>query len=164
MTIRLLLADDQAMVRGALVALLSLEPDLEVVAEVGRGDEVVAAALASRPDVCVLDYRMRRLKELGVNAIRCSHNAQDKRFYELCDELGFLVMDENRMFNTAPEHMDELVWLVRCHRNHPSIILWSVFNEEPMQATEQGYEMVRRMTAAVRQLDTSRPVTAATNT
>jgi beta-galactosidase len=111
----------------------------------------------------VLDYRMRRLKELGVNAIRCSHNAQDRRFYELCDELGFLVMDENRVFNPAPEHMDELTWLVRCHRNHPSIILWSVFNEEPMQATEQGYEMVRRMSAAVRTLDTSRPVTAAMN-
>jgi beta-galactosidase len=111
----------------------------------------------------LLDYRMRRLKELGVNAIRCSHNAQDRRFYELCDEMGFLVMDENRVFNPAPEHMDELVWLVRCHRNHPSIILWSVFNEEPMQATEQGYEMVRRMVAAVRALDTSRPVTAAMN-
>ncbi|MFP5391888.1 MAG: beta-galactosidase GalA [Gammaproteobacteria bacterium] len=111
----------------------------------------------------VLDYRMRRLKELGVNAIRCSHNAQDRRFYELCDELGFLVMDENRVFNPAPEHMDELNWLVRCHRNHPSIILWSVFNEEPIQGTEQGYEMVRRMTAAVRALDRSRPVTAAMN-
>ena len=111
----------------------------------------------------VLDYRMRRLKELGVNAIRCSHNAQDKRFYELCDELGFLVMDENRVFNPAPEHMEELNWLVRCHRNHPSIILWSVFNEEPIQGTEQGYEMVRRMSAAVRALDTSRPVTAAMN-
>jgi beta-galactosidase len=111
----------------------------------------------------VLDYRMRRLKELGVNAIRCSHNAQDTRFYDLCDELGFLVMDENRVFNPAPEHMDELVWLVRRDRNHPSIILWSVFNEEPMQATEQGYEMVRRMSAAVRALDTSRPVTAAMN-
>jgi beta-galactosidase len=111
----------------------------------------------------VLEYRMRRLKELGVNAIRCSHNAQDRRFYELCDELGFLVMDENRVFNPAPEHMEELAWLVRCHRNHPSIILWSVFNEEPIQGTEQGYEMVRRMAAAVRELDTSRPVTAAMN-
>jgi beta-galactosidase len=111
----------------------------------------------------VLDYRMRRLKELGVNAIRCSHNAQDKRFYELCDELGFLVMDENRVFNPSPEHVDELSWLVRCHRNHPSIILWSVFNEEPIQGTEQAYEMVRRMVAAVRALDTSRPTTAAMN-
>lgn len=57
-TIRLLLADDQAMVRGALAALLGLEPDLEVVAEVGRGDEVLAAARESRADVAVLDIEM----------------------------------------------------------------------------------------------------------
>ncbi|MEV0717124.1 response regulator transcription factor [Asanoa sp. NPDC050611] len=58
MTIRVLLADDQALVRGALAALLSLEPDLEVVAEVGRGDEVVAAAMRSAPDVALLDVEM----------------------------------------------------------------------------------------------------------
>jgi two-component system response regulator DesR len=57
-TIRLLLADDQALVRGALAALLNLEPDLEVVAEVGRGDEVVAAARDSGADVCLLDIEM----------------------------------------------------------------------------------------------------------
>lgn len=56
--IRLLLADDQALVRGALVALLDLEPDLEVVAEVGSGDEVVAAVLEHRPDVALLDVEM----------------------------------------------------------------------------------------------------------
>ena len=56
--IRLLLADDQALVRGALAALLDLEPDLEVVAQVGRGDEVVAAARASAAEVCLLDIEM----------------------------------------------------------------------------------------------------------
>ncbi len=58
MTIRLLLADDQALVRGALAALLDLEPDLEVVAEVGSGDEVVPAATEHRPDVALLDVEM----------------------------------------------------------------------------------------------------------
>ncbi|MCJ0903092.1 response regulator transcription factor [Rhodococcus sp. ARC_M6] len=58
MTIRLLLADDQALVRGALAALLDLESDLTVVAEVGRGDEVVAAALEHQPDVALLDVEM----------------------------------------------------------------------------------------------------------
>jgi two-component system, NarL family, response regulator DesR len=58
MTIRLLIADDQALVRGALAALLSLEPDLEVVAEVGRGDEVVDEARRVRPDVALLDVEM----------------------------------------------------------------------------------------------------------
>ncbi|HEY0950176.1 response regulator transcription factor [Nocardioides sp.] len=56
--IRLLLADDQALVRGALSALLGLEPDLEVVAEVGAGDEVLPAVLAHRPDVALLDVEM----------------------------------------------------------------------------------------------------------
>ncbi|MEP6481510.1 MAG: response regulator transcription factor [Rhodoglobus sp.] len=56
--IRLLVADDQALVRGALVALLSLEDDIEVVAEVGRGDQVVAAALETQPDVALLDVEM----------------------------------------------------------------------------------------------------------
>jgi two-component system response regulator DesR len=56
--IRVLLAEDQAMVRGALAALLSREKDIEVVAEVARGDAVVAAALAARPDVALLDIEM----------------------------------------------------------------------------------------------------------
>ena len=56
--IRLLIADDQALVRGALSALLELEPDLEVVAEVGRGDEVVSAARRTNPDVALLDVEM----------------------------------------------------------------------------------------------------------
>ena len=56
--IRVLLAEDQAMVRGALSALLTLEGDIEVVAEVGRGDEVVTVALATKPDVALLDIEM----------------------------------------------------------------------------------------------------------
>jgi two-component system, NarL family, response regulator DesR len=58
MTVRVLLAEDQAMVRGALSALLTLEEDVEVVAEVARGDEVVPAALDSLPDVALLDIEM----------------------------------------------------------------------------------------------------------
>jgi two-component system response regulator DesR len=66
--LRLLLADDQALVRGALAALLELEPDLEVVAEVGRGDEVVAAARRSRPDVALLDVEMPGLDGIAATA------------------------------------------------------------------------------------------------
>ena len=68
MTIRLLLADDQAMVRSALAALLSMEDDFEVVAEVGRGDEVVAAAVKHRPDVALLDIEMPGLDGLAAAA------------------------------------------------------------------------------------------------
>jgi two-component system response regulator DesR len=66
--IRLLLADDQALVRGALAALLDLEPDLEVVAEVGRGDEVVAAATEHRADVALLDIEMPGLDGIAATA------------------------------------------------------------------------------------------------
>ena len=73
MTIKLLLADDQALVRGALATLLGLEPDMKVVAEVGRGDEVVAAARAARPDVALLDVEMPGLD--GIAATAALHEA-----------------------------------------------------------------------------------------
>ena len=68
MTIRLLLADDQALVRGALATLLDLEPDMTVVGEVGRGDEVVPVASQVRPDVALLDVEMPGLD--GIEATR----------------------------------------------------------------------------------------------
>ncbi len=71
--IRLLLADDQALVRGAMAALLDMEPDLKVVAEVGRGDEVLAAVLAHDVDVALLDGEMPGL--VGVAAARALHRA-----------------------------------------------------------------------------------------
>jgi two-component system, NarL family, response regulator DesR len=71
--IRILMADDQLLVRGALAALLSLEPDLEVVAEVARGDEVVAAALDVRPDVALLDVEMPGID--GLAAAAALHDA-----------------------------------------------------------------------------------------
>jgi two-component system, NarL family, response regulator DesR len=67
--IRLLLADDQELIRSALAALLSLEADFEVVASVGRGDEVVAAALASRPDIALLDIDMPGIDGLAAAGV-----------------------------------------------------------------------------------------------
>ena len=68
MTIRLLLADDQALVRGAMAALLDLEPDLEVVAEVGAGDDVVIAARRHQPDVALLDVEMPGMDGIAATA------------------------------------------------------------------------------------------------
>ncbi|WP_334172589.1 response regulator transcription factor [Sinomonas sp.] len=67
--IRLLIADDQALVRGALAALLGLESDVEVVAEVGRGDEVLAAVVRHRPDVAMLDVEMPGLDGISAAAL-----------------------------------------------------------------------------------------------
>ena len=66
--IRILIAEDQALVRGAIVALLGLEPDLEVVADVARGDEIVPRALEVRPDVALLDIEMPGLDGLSAAA------------------------------------------------------------------------------------------------
>ncbi len=109
------------------------------------------------------DYRVRRLKEMGSNAYRSSHNPPAPELLDACDRLGMLVMDENRNFNHTPEYLGQLRAMLKRDRNHPSVFLWSVFNEEPMQGTPQGREMVRRMVAEVRRWDSTRPVTAAMN-
>ncbi|MGH2882458.1 MAG: response regulator, partial [Solirubrobacteraceae bacterium] len=69
MTIRLLLADDQELIRSAFAALLELNDDFEVVASVGRGDEVVAAAKASEPDVALLDIEMPGIDGLAAAGV-----------------------------------------------------------------------------------------------
>ena len=112
------------------------------------------------PDA-IWEFRLRQLKSMGVNAIRFAHNAPAAEVVDLADRLGLLVMDENRNFNTSPDYMQQLTWLVRRDRNRPSVILWSIFNEEQLQGTEIGYEMARRMVGAIKALDTTRPVTAA---
>ena len=114
------------------------------------------------PDALVA-WRIERLKEMGCNAYRCAHNPPSAELLDACDRLGMLVMDENRHFNCSPEYLRQLEWLVRRDRNHPCVFLWSVFNEEPMQGSRVGYEMVRRMAATVKRLDPTRPVTAAMN-
>jgi beta-galactosidase len=108
----------------------------------------------------IWEFRLRRLQEMGVNAVRFAHNAVAPEVMDLADRLGLLVMDENRNFNPSPDTMAQLEWLVRRDRNRPSVILWSIFNEEPLQGTAQGREMARRLVAAIKRLDPSRPVTA----
>ncbi len=109
----------------------------------------------------IWEFRLRQLKAMGVNAIRFAHNAPAAEVLDLCDRLGLLVMDENRNFNPSDDYLPQLQWLVRRDRNRPSVILWSIFNEETLQGTRIGYEVARRMVAAVKVLDTTRPVTAA---
>jgi beta-galactosidase len=107
------------------------------------------------------EFRLRKTKEMGANAWRSSHNPPAKEFLDACDRLGMLVIDENRNFNASPECLGQLQWMVRRDRNHPSIVLWSLFNEETLQDSPQGFEIARRMRAAVKELDATRPVTAA---
>lgn len=108
-------------------------------------------------------WRIKRLKELGTNAYRCSHNMPAKEILDACDELGMLVMDENRRFEARPEVLGHVEKMVRRDRNHPSVVMYSMFNEEPIQGTKEGGNIFRRMKSLVRRLDPSRIVTGAMN-
>lgn len=108
-------------------------------------------------------YRIQRLKELGSNAYRCAHNLPAREILDACDELGMIVMDENRRFETREEVLGYLDIMVRRDRNHPCVIFYSLFNEEPLQNTAEGARIYRRMKQKVLQLDDSRLLTGAIN-
>ncbi len=119
-------------------------------------------------------WRVRKLKEIGCNAVRCSHNMMAPAFYDACDELGMLVMDENRRLSddegpkthlNAPWknmwHVDEMVLR---DRNHPSIIMWSLCNEEDMvQNTAYGKKVFAHLMHSIHKYDRTRPITCALN-
>ncbi|HJV68013.1 beta-galactosidase GalA [Ideonella sp.] len=108
------------------------------------------------------DWRLRRLKEMGVNAIRSAHHPATPELLDACDRLGLLVIDEHRVMGTAPEIRHELERLVRRDRNHPSVILWSVGNEEwAIENTEIGTRLAREMQAIVKRMDATRGLTLA---
>ncbi len=111
----------------------------------------------------IQDYRVRLLKEMGVNAYRCAHNPPAREILDACDRYGILVMDEHRRFEATPEQIFYLETLVRRDRNHPSVAFWSLFNEEPLQNTPEGAAIFRRQRAAVERLDTSRLILGAMN-
>jgi beta-galactosidase len=118
-------------------------------------------------------WRLERLKEMGCNAIRMSHNPVAPVLLDECDRIGLLVIAENRHLGDtyadqtprgtrAVEHGD-LTSLVRRDRNHPSIILWSLCNEQQIQGTPEAAAMAKAMKQRVEELDPTRLVTAAMN-
>ena len=111
----------------------------------------------------VMEYRIRRLKEAGVNAYRCAHHAPAESLLEICDRLGMLVMVENRNFNLAPDTLAQLDAMVCLARNHPCVFLYSLFNEEKLQAEERGVRIAARMKERILALDDTRAVTGGQN-
>jgi len=106
-------------------------------------------------------YRIDKLKEMGVNGYRTSHNPPTPELLDACDQLGMLVMDETRRMSSDPEAIGDLERLIRRDRNHPSVIIWSLANEEPLQGSDRGARIVSSMKRLARRLDPSRPVTTA---
>jgi beta-galactosidase len=119
----------------------------------------VGAALPDRLQY----YRIERLKEMGSNAYRTSHNPPTPELLDACDRLGMLVMDEVRMMSSNPEGLAQLERTIRRDRNHPSIVIWSLGNEEREQGSERGARIVTTMKRMARKLDPSRLVTVAMN-
>ena len=111
----------------------------------------------------VEEYRILRLKTLGANAYRCAHHAPSESLLEICDRLGMFVMVENRHFCVNEDTLRQVDALVKLSRNHPSVFLYSLFNEEPWQAEERGKRMAEKLRERVRSLDSTRAVTAAQN-
>src|ERR1700722_458629 len=79
-------------------------------------------------------FRVAKLKEFGCNAIRTSHNPPTPELLEACDHLGMLIMDESRLLGSAAENLALLQDLVRRDRDHASVFIWSIANEEHVQA------------------------------
>ena len=108
------------------------------------------------------NFRVAQLKSMGCNAIRTSHNEPAAELLDACDRLGLLVMDENRRFGADPQNLGYLSQQVRRDRNHPSVFIWSLANEEhAVQQSELGARVFATMQDLVHQLDPTRLCTAA---
>lgn len=111
----------------------------------------------------VYEWRIKRLKEMGSNAYRCSHNPPPPELLDACDRLGMLVMDENRKLGDTPAILSQVETMVKRDRNHPSVIIWSLCNEEGEQGTEKARKEGEAMKAVIKRLDPTRPVSGAMN-
>jgi beta-galactosidase len=112
------------------------------------------------PDA-VQRFRIRKLQEMGCNGIRTSHNPPTPELLDACDELGMLILDETRMLSSNPEGVAQFENMVRRDRNHPSVFIWSMGNEESIAPTETGLRLLTSMKRAALKHDTSRPISIA---
>jgi beta-galactosidase len=123
-----------------------------------------------------IERQLEIMKSLGCNAIRTSHNPPAPELLDLCDRMGFLVMDEafdewklsktmfgyGRLFDEWSEK--DLADMIRRDRNHPSIILWSIGNEIPEQNDPNAFEIAKQLADICHREDPTRPVTSGCNT
>lgn len=118
-------------------------------------------------------WRVQRLKELGCNGWRTAHNPPNETVLDACDSLGMLVMDENRHLGdsylshsppgTPVGDLSDLATMIRRDRNHPSIIMWSLCNEEGLRGKPEGMRLFAQMKEMVHRYDQTRPITCAIN-
>ena len=120
----------------------------------------MAGVGAALPDA-LQEFRVKKLKEFGCNAYRTSHNPPTPELLDACDHLGMIVMDESRLLGSDSENLRKWEDQIRRDRNHASVGIWSVCNEEPREYSSDGGQVGATMQRVVKQLDPTRPVTAA---
>ena len=104
-------------------------------------------------------FRIKKLKEMGCNAYRCSHHPPTPELLDACDKLGMLVIDETRLMGIN-FHLDDVKHMIERDRNHPSIICWSVGNEEwAIEGNITGERITKTMQEYTKSIDSTRPVT-----
>jgi beta-galactosidase len=111
-------------------------------------------------------FRLAVLREMGCNAVRTSHNMPTPEWVEACDRMGVMMMCETRQMSSNPEGLAQLEVMIKRYRNSPSIILWSVGNEEWVlqdEEAEQGAKIGASMVRRCHELDPTRVVSAAVN-
>ena len=111
----------------------------------------------------LIEWRLQRLKECGCNAYRSAHHPATPELLDACDRLGILVLDENRLLDPSAGGLAELESMLLRDRNHPSIYMWSLSNEERVAGTPQGLRLYRAVVAQARKLDPTRLFTSATS-
>ena len=110
------------------------------------------------------EWRLLQLKKFGCNAYRSSHNPMTPALLDICDRLGILVIEENRLTGVNREHVDLLERMIRRDRNHPSVILWSVGNEEwGLEWNELGTRIAESMREYCHRFDPTRLMTVASS-
>jgi len=109
----------------------------------------------------IAKYKISLIKEMGANGFRTSHYQNSAAVMDALDELGFIVMDETRWFESTDEGIEQLRGLVLRDRNRPSVVFWSTGNEEPMHSCAEGGRIHRALAAEVRKLDNTRFVMTA---
>ena len=112
------------------------------------------------PDA-VQDYKVKRMKDMGLNAYRSSHHNAAIELLDACDRQGMLVLDENRLIETTEHCMYDLTEMLKRGRNHPCIFGWSLSNEELFSGSCQAKRILRKLLPFARQLDNTRLYVAA---
>lgn len=138
---------------------LVLNGKLTEIKGVCEHQDFAGVGVALTPDI--IDYKLTRIKEMGGNAYRSAHHPATDYLLQACDRMGILVLNENRRLEMNPEGLSDLEELIKGSRNHPSIFMWSLENEELITVMKPGIRLLKAMLTRAKKLDPSRLFTVA---